>query len=68
MKATLHFDLDEPGDRKAHTRAVKSTNAYLAIRAIVNKFYKPESFAYLNLEQIREILAEYGIDVDEELD
>lgn len=41
MKATLTFNLDEADEREAHIRAIKSTNAYLAIMAIRDEIFRP---------------------------
>jgi len=41
MKAVLEFNLDEPEDQQAHKRAVKATDAYLALWATGQEIFRP---------------------------
>lgn len=41
MKAILEFNLEEPFEQQAHRRAIKSTDAYLAIMAIRDEVFRP---------------------------
>ena len=67
MKATLEFDLDDPTDKKAHTRATTSTDAYLVIHDIDNylrneiKYREHADIVYDKLVEVREKLSEFLI-------
>lgn len=41
MKAILEFDLNEPDEEQAHKRAVKSTDAYLALWTTGQEVFRP---------------------------
>jgi hypothetical protein len=82
MKATLTFNLDDPDDRMAHLRAVKSMDMALALWQLFHNsntnvlrnhhsLYKQEpseeivEFNELWLNEIKDVLEEHGIRVDE---
>lgn len=75
MKATLTFNLDDPDDRVAHMRAVKSLDLALALwqlyhnSKVIDKFqmFTPEMYDVDEKwkETIQDILTEYGINIDE---
>lgn len=69
MKAILEFDLNEPDDRMAHLRCVKSTDMALVIWEF---FYNDRKFIEENNLTIEEVfktftdtLNEYNINIDE---
>jgi len=66
VKATLHFDLDEPGEKLAHIRAIKATDAYLALYTLLNCFTEEKTI--ITLDEVNKILDEYNINVWEELE
>lgn len=43
-KAILEFNLDDPHERNAHARAVKSTSAYIALSEIQNSLRSMEKY------------------------
>lgn len=63
MKGKLEFDLEEPFERNAHMRAIKSTDAFLAIYDILQLF-KDNDFIAVTNEEIYEILERRGIDMN----
>lgn len=73
MKAILKFNLDEPEDREAHYRCVKSTDMALSLWDIL-QIYRSYKYVQLSDEQykmleevnrkILDILQERDIDVD----
>lgn len=72
MKAILEFDLDDPMDRYSHRRAIKATEAYIAINAIGEKLRQLDKYSdseVVNISELRkgywEILEEYGINLDD---
>lgn len=77
MKAILEFNLDEPTDKEAHLRAVKSTSLAIALWDIDQYLrgqikHAPDSMpeeVYKALQKIRdklhEIMSENSIDLDE---
>lgn len=80
MKATLTFDLTSPEDKEAHLRAIKATDAYLAMwtfaQEILRRYRKydvPENLKDPNdlivhiEEQFYRILEEHNINLYEEL-
>jgi hypothetical protein len=74
MKAILEFDLNDPDDRMAHLRAVKSVDMSLVLFDMTTKAYKKleddgES-AYNQgiietLEYLRDRMDYYGVNLDE---
>jgi len=79
MKATLEFNLDELDDRMAHLRCVKSTDMAIVLWQIVTNLEKkvqhevesfeadsdPSDGVYAAFRNIRELLDEHGINVDD---
>jgi hypothetical protein len=76
MKATLHFNLDDQHDRLAHTRAVNSTNAYLALHSIFEDVFRQRiKYGELDLDsenllidvrsKCLEILQEYNVNLSD---
>lgn len=79
MKATLEFDLNDPDDRMAHLRCVKSTDMAIVIFQIVSNLRKQVDWelesheadsdrfdgAYVVFRKIGELLDEHGINIDE---
>jgi hypothetical protein len=79
MKATLEFDLDNPDDRMAHMRAVKSLDMAIVLFELQTNLKKRcESIAeaqeadsdindgvYLVFQQISELMYENGIIIDD---
>ena len=73
-KATLEFDLSDEFDKDNHMRAVKATDAYLALSDIcehlrqLDRYHKDEE---TNISQLRtdiyNILQNHNINLDEEL-
>lgn len=62
MKAILEFDLDQPGDRQAHVRAIKATDAYLVLWDIANEIFRParkHGYPDRQLEELIEKSGEY---------
>lgn len=76
-KATLEFDLNEPDDRVAHLRAVKSLDMASFIFQLVSNEQKSIMYqlehrdmkdweaVHLVFERIGLLLDEYNIDIDE---
>ena len=76
-KAILEYNLDDPQDREAHLRAVKSTDLALALWDMDQHLrsktkYAPDSMppeAYEALlearDRLRQIMSEYSIDLEE---
>ena len=76
MKAILEFNLEESFDREAHIRAIKATDAYLALYDIENLLKRNEEYpaqevlyeVYSKLkEQFYNILQHRDINLDKEL-
>jgi hypothetical protein len=79
MKATLEFDLNDPDDRMAHLRCVKSTDMAIVISQIVCNLRKQVDWelesheadsdrfdgAYVVFRRIGELLDEHGIVIDD---
>jgi hypothetical protein len=79
MKATLEFDLNDPDDRMAHLRAIKSLDMAMVLWEIQSNLRKRvewelESFeadsdrfdgAYAVFRRIGELMDERGINVDD---
>ena len=78
-KAILEFDLDNPEDRMAHLRCVKSTDMACAIFEIAKNLEKrcericdsmeadsdQYDGVYITFQQIKELFDEHGINIDE---
>lgn len=76
-KAILEFDLDDPADKEAHLRAVRSTNLAIALWDIdqylrAKTKYAPDSMlpevyeALLETrDKLHEIMSEHSIDLDD---
>ena len=80
MKATIEFNLDEPDDRMAHLRAVKSTDMALALFEIHYNLFKRSGYHFEALSEnertyeeviewykvaILDILNQHDINIDE---
>lgn len=80
MKAKLEFDLNDPYDKSEHRRCVNSTNAYLALREISDKVFRParkHGYGIVELDNVDEdiigkleeifidILTEYDINFND---
>lgn len=79
MKATLEFDLDNPDDRMAHMRAVKSLDMAVVLFELQNNLKKKCEYiaqaqeadsdihdgVYLVFQQISELMYENGIIIDD---
>jgi hypothetical protein len=79
MKATLEFDLNDPDDRQAHLRCVKSTEMAIVLFDILYNLekrvqYEVESFeadsdpsdgVYAAFRRIRELIYEQGLNIDD---
>ena len=79
MKAKLQYDLNDPDDRMAHMRAVKSLDMASALFEItrnlkkqVERKYEDDTIEYDSFDviqevfdRIHEILGENNIDIDE---
>jgi uncharacterized protein (DUF2267 family) len=78
MKAILEFNLDEFFERKAHMRAVKATDVYLAVNDTFDKLRRLIKYEDISeekreaFEEIRTFLAEAlenrNINISEELE
>jgi hypothetical protein len=70
MKATLEFDLSIPEEAEAHIRAVKATNAYLALYYIVTILHSYEC-EEMSVEAIKnmvyEVMDDNEVHLSEEL-
>jgi len=71
-KGILEFDIDDPHERTAHLRAVKATDAYLALHDLNEKlrqWSKDEEKEEIKIETLRteffEILENRGINLDD---
>ena len=66
-KAILEFDLNEPDDREAHKRAVKSLDLVSQIKYGDECELTDEQFTTLDetKEKLHQILSEYNISFDE---
>lgn len=62
MKATLTFNLDDPDDRKAHLRCVKSLDMAIALFEIMNNSSRNVRDLEHYEENIREATAAINID------
>jgi hypothetical protein len=72
-KATLEFNLDDREDIKAHLRCVKSTSMAVTLWDIDQHLrseekYKDNEVAEKLREEIREIMNDNGINLDELID
>lgn len=76
LKSSLHFNLDDPEDRKACLRALKSTDAYLVISVMFDelrqvwKYGQDEidaKYAEKWRDTLYELCKDYAIDLDAEL-
>jgi len=78
MKATITFDLDDKFEKEAHLRAIKATDAYLALYSfreyLENKLKYSEDETSINyittqiiFNKLLEELDHYSIDLDNEL-
>jgi hypothetical protein len=77
MEAILKFNLDDPDDRTAHLRAIKSLDLSLALLDIKNELRsnvkhfpdsEPEEAykAYSKIQdEVHDILSRYSIDLDD---
>jgi len=71
MKATLEFNLDEPEDRMAHLRCIKSTDMAIVLFDIIYNLRKEieniDTDEKLNLfyDKLNAIIEEQGINIDE---
>jgi len=71
MKAILEFNLDEPDDRMAHLRCIKSTDMAIVLFDIVYNLRKEieniDTDEKLNLfyDKLNAIMEEQGINIDE---
>jgi len=71
MKATLEFNLDEPEDRMAHLRCVKSTDMAIVLFDIIYNLRKEienvDADEKLDLfyDKLNAIMEEQGINIDE---
>jgi hypothetical protein len=79
MKATLEFDLDNPDDRMAHMRAVKSLDMAIVLFELQTNLKKKCEYiaeaqeadsdihdgVYLVFQQISELMYENGIIIDD---
>jgi len=71
MKAILEFNLDEPEDRMAHLRCVKSTDMAIVLFEIIYNFRKEieniDTDEKLDLfyDKLNAIMEEQGINIDE---
>jgi hypothetical protein len=79
MKAKLHYDLNDPNDRMAHMRAVKSLDMASALFDITRNLRKHVERKFENddkeydvfdgvqevFDRIHEILGDNNIDIDE---
>ena len=74
MKAFLKFDLDDPQDREAHLRCVKSLDMALVLGDIAEHLrakikYSEEDTPTFDAEELRtwfhSLLRERGVDLDE---
>jgi hypothetical protein len=79
MKAKLHYDLNDPNDRMAHMRAVKSLDMASALFDITRNLRKQVERKFENddkeydvfdgvqevFDRIHEILGDNNIDIDE---
>jgi hypothetical protein len=71
MKAILEFDMDDLDDRNSHMRAIKSTQAYLAlfqVREFLFKVRDKDEVSDNILEEFNAIVDHYDIDLDRELE
>jgi hypothetical protein len=71
-KAIIEFDLNDPEDVKAHLRCVKSTSMAVTLwdidQHLRNESRKEDNVAEKLREEIREIMSDNGINIDELLD
>jgi len=71
MKAILEFNLDEPDDRMAHLRCIKSTDMAIVLFDIIYNLRKEieniDTDEKLNLfyDKLNAIMEEQGINIDE---
>lgn len=65
MNATIRFNLNNPNDKKAHMRCIKSLDMALAIWKIQQKAMEYE---VINIVQLNDIFIEYNIAIDEYID
>jgi len=71
MKAILEFNLDEPDDRMAHLRCIKSTDMAIVLFDIVYNLRKEieniDTDEKLDLfyDKLNAIMEEQGINIDE---
>ena len=65
MNATIRFNLNNPNDKKAHMRCIKSLDMALAIWKIQQKAMEYE---VINIAQLNDIFIEYNIAIDEYID
>lgn len=62
MNATIRFNLNNPNDKKAHMRCIKSMDMALAIWKIQQKAMEYE---YVNIAQLNDIFIEHNIAINE---
>lgn len=62
MNATIRFNLNNPNDKKAHMRCIKSMDMALAIWKIQQKAMEYE---VINIVQLNDIFIEYNIAINE---
>jgi hypothetical protein len=67
MKAILKFNLDDPEDKQAHLRAIKSLDLVLALLSIKERFRSINKYneGTFNQKEFFEVLESYGIQLDE---
>jgi len=71
MKAILEFNLDEPDDRMAHLRCIKSTDMAIVLFDIIYNLRKEieniDTYEKLDLfyDKLNAIMEEQGINIDE---
>jgi hypothetical protein len=66
MKATLVFNTSDFDERKDFERAVKATNAFLALYEIHNSIFRPNVKHGYNNNKINELLDKCGTYIDED--
>jgi hypothetical protein len=65
QRIRIEFDIDDPGDKLAAIRAMKSTDAYLVIYSMREYLIKNDHHNIL--EQMNHFIWKYGIDLENEL-
>ncbi len=62
MNAVIRFNLNDPDDRMAHMRCIKSTDLALALFKIQQMAIEYEQ---INIVQLNDIFEQYNITLDE---